>query len=174
MRSVTGLLLQVNMDTPDTCTLRTPDGQEARVVRHSHGSLLFPYPELEPFNEYDLTPLCNEFHAQFNSEVPPGLMAAFNPVYYHADRWVLKGNMLLRLHLRAAKTFSFQMAHRIDLSLLKTWPRVESQKWNLQTEPNGLSPTIGEGLMIRAQGSMPLKVEPFSFWLLSPQDVVRR
>jgi len=66
---------------------------------------LFPCPELEPFNEYDLTPLCNEFHAQFNSEVPPGLMATFNPVYYHADRWVLKGNMLLRLRLRATKTF---------------------------------------------------------------------
>ena len=40
--SVAKLLLQgykVNMGSPDTCTLRTPDGQEARVVRH--GSLLF-------------------------------------------------------------------------------------------------------------------------------------
>jgi hypothetical protein len=103
--SVARLVLQgykVNMDPPDTCTLRTPDGQEARVVRH--GSLLFACLELEPFNKYDFAPLCNEFHAQFNSEVPPGLMAAFNQMYFHADRGVLKDNMLIQLHPRARKT----------------------------------------------------------------------
>ena len=73
----------MNMDSPDTCTLGTPHGQEARFVRHD--SLLFLCPELEPFNEYDFAPLCNEFHVQFNSEVPPGLMATFTPVYYNAD-----------------------------------------------------------------------------------------
>jgi len=104
--SVARLLLQgykVNVDSPDTCTLRTPDGQEARVVRQ--GSLLFLCSEPEPFNEYDFAPLCNEFHAQFKSEVPAGLPATFNPVYHHADRWVLKDNMLIRLHPRARKTF---------------------------------------------------------------------
>ena len=78
--SVARLLLQgykVNMDSPDTCTLRTPDGQDARVVRH--GSLVSLCPKLGPFNEYDFAHLCNEFHAQFNSEAPPGLMATFNP-----------------------------------------------------------------------------------------------
>ena len=104
--SVARLLLQgykVNVDSPDTCTLRTPDAQEARVVRQ--GSLLFLCSEPEPFNEYDFAPLCNEFHAQFKSEVPAGLPATLNPVYHHADRWVLKDNMLIRLHPRARKTF---------------------------------------------------------------------
>ena len=92
---VARLLLQgykVNMNSPDTCTLTTPDGQEARIVRH--GSLLFLCPQLDSFNEYDFAPLCNEFHAQFNSETPPGLMATFTPVYHHADRWILKDNTL--------------------------------------------------------------------------------
>ena len=104
--SVARLLLQgykVNVDSPDTCTLRTPDAQEARVIRQ--GSLLFLCSEPEPFNEYDFAPLCNEFHAQFKSEVPAGLPATLNPVYHHADRWVLKDNMLIRLHPRARKTF---------------------------------------------------------------------
>jgi hypothetical protein len=55
------------------------------------------------------------------------------------------------------------MARRIDLSLLKAWPRVESQKWNLRMEPSRLSPTIGEGVVIHAQGLTLSKGEPFHF-----------
>ena len=59
--------------------------------------------------------------------------------------------------------FLLQMACRIGLSLLKTWPRVESQTSNLRMGPSGLSPTIGELLMIHAQGLTLSKVEPFYF-----------
>ena len=58
----------------------------------------------KPFNEYDSAPLRNEFHTQFNARVPPGLLVTFNPVCYHADRRVLKDNILIRLHPRARKT----------------------------------------------------------------------
>ena len=42
----------------------------------------------------------------FLRPAPPGLIATnfLTPVYYHADRWVLKGNTLIRLHPRARKT----------------------------------------------------------------------
>ena len=105
--SVARLLLQgykVNMNSPDTCALTTPDGQEARIVRHKSWFTFVSLSPRDSFNEYDFAPLCNEFHAQFNSETPPGFMAAFKPVYYHADRWILKVNMLIRLHPRARKT----------------------------------------------------------------------
>ena len=104
--SVARLLLQgykVSMESPDACMLEIPDGREARIVRH--GSLLFLCPQLDKFDEFSFAPLCNDFHAQFSAPAPPGLIApTFNPVYYHADRWVLKGNTLIRLHPRARKT----------------------------------------------------------------------
>ena len=62
-------------------------------------------PQLDKFDEFSFAPLCNDFHAQLSAPAPPGLIApTFNPVYYHADRWVLKGNTLIRLHPRARKT----------------------------------------------------------------------
>ena len=104
--SVARLLLQgykVSMESPDACMLKIPDGREARIVRH--GSLLFLCPQLDKFDEFSFAPLCNDFHAQFSAPAPPGLIApTFNPVYYHADRWVLKGHTLIRLHPRARKT----------------------------------------------------------------------
>ena len=104
--SVARLLLQgykVSMESPDACMLKIPDGREARIVRH--GSLLFLCPQLDKFDEFSFAPLCNDFHAQFSAPAPPGLIApTFNPVYYHADRWVVKGNTLIRLHPRARKT----------------------------------------------------------------------
>ena len=104
--SVARLLLQgykVSMESPDACMLKIPDGREARIARH--GSLLFLCPQLDKFDEFSFAPLCNDFHAQFSAPAPPGLIApTFNPVYYHADRWVLIGNTLIPLHPRARKT----------------------------------------------------------------------
>ena len=103
--SVARLLLQgykVSLDSPDDSTLVIPTGERTSVVRH--GSLLFLRPTLDRFDPHTFEPLCNHFHEQF-ALTPPGLVApTFHPVYYHADRWVLQGDTLVRLHTRTRVT----------------------------------------------------------------------
>ena len=110
--SVARMLLQgykVELEK-DNSMMKAPHGQEMKVTRH--GSLLFLCPSVCDFNPQRFTDVCNHFHSYFQDEksrdevvvapLQPGFKA---PVYYHADKWELQENFLVRVHKRARKTF---------------------------------------------------------------------
>ena len=90
--------------------------EKARIVRH--GSLLFfMSPNLTSLMSLVLHLLCNDFHAQFFCTPHHQVLIAptFNPVYYHADRWVLKGNTFDSTSPSSQKDFvSFLLEPRTD------------------------------------------------------------
>ena len=160
--SVARLLLQgykVNMNSPYTCTL-FDNTRWTRSTDCSARLLLFLCPQLDSFNEYDFAPLCNEFHAQFNSETPPGLMATFTPVYYHADRWILKDNMLIEFTHVLGRHFLCQVEPKIDLFQLKIRQIIEPLTWSLKMVPKELLLTTGVFLKTHVPRLMLLRVEP--------------
>ena len=71
--------------------------------------------------------------------------------------------MLVRLHPRARKTLFVPNGTQGRPVPVEGLASRRVTEWNLRLEPSGLSPTIGERLMIHAQGLTLSKVEPFYF-----------
>ena len=81
------------------------------------------------------------------------------------DRFWRTINMLVRLHPRARKTLFVPNGTQGRPVPVEDLASRRVTEWNLRLEPSGLSPTIGERLLIHAQGLALSKVEPCSLIL---------